>query len=72
MLTADSLDLYDREALLGEEERLIRDSVAKFVDREVLPIIGRCFAEHRFPAELLPGLAELGLLGAMLLTPAPP
>jgi glutaryl-CoA dehydrogenase len=66
MLTADSLDLYDREALLGEEERLIRDSVAKFVDREVLPIIGRCFAEHRFPAELLPGLAELGLLGATL------
>jgi len=66
MLTADSLDLYDREALLGEEERLIRNSVAKFVDREVLPIIGRCFAEHRFPAELLPGLAELGLLGATL------
>jgi glutaryl-CoA dehydrogenase len=66
MPPADSLDLYDREALLGEEERLIRNSVATFVDREVLPVIGRCFAEHRFPAELMAGMAELGLLGATL------
>jgi glutaryl-CoA dehydrogenase len=63
---ADSLDLYDREALLGEEERLVRNSVATFVDREVLPVIGRCFAEHRFPGECIPGMAELGLLGATL------
>ncbi|HEY7672293.1 MAG TPA: acyl-CoA dehydrogenase family protein [Gammaproteobacteria bacterium] len=66
MPAADSLDLYDREALLGDEERLIRNSVATFVDREVLPVIGRCFAEHRFPAELMPGMAELGLFGATL------
>jgi glutaryl-CoA dehydrogenase len=61
-----SFDLYDREVLLGEEERLIRNSVATFVDREVLPVIGRCFAEHRFPAELMAGMAELGLLGATI------
>ena len=66
MPPAESLDLYDREALLGEEERLIRNSVATFVDREVLPVIGRCFAEHRFPAELMAGMAELGLLGATI------
>ena len=66
MPAADSLDLYDRESLLGEEERLIRNSVATFVDREVLPVIGRCFAEHRFPAELMAGMAELGLFGATL------
>jgi glutaryl-CoA dehydrogenase len=45
---------------------LIRNSVATFVDREVLPVIGRCFAEHRFPAELMAGMAELGLLGATI------
>jgi glutaryl-CoA dehydrogenase len=66
MPPAESLDLYDREALLGEEERLIRNSVATFVDREVIPVIGRCFAEHRFPAELMAGMAELGLLGATI------
>jgi glutaryl-CoA dehydrogenase len=66
MPPVDSFDLYDREVLLGEEERLIRNSVATFVDREVLPVIGRCFAEHRFPAELMAGMAELGLLGATI------
>ena len=62
----NSFDLYAREALLGEEERLVRNTVAAFVDREVLPVIGRCFAEQRFPAELMPGMAELGLFGATL------
>jgi glutaryl-CoA dehydrogenase len=60
------LDLYDVQALLGDEERLVKESVASFVDREVLPIIGRCFADQRFPAELVPTMAELGLLGATL------
>jgi glutaryl-CoA dehydrogenase len=66
MPPADALDLYDRESLLGHEERLIRNSVATFVDREALPIIGRSFAEQRFPAELMAGMAELGLLGATI------
>jgi glutaryl-CoA dehydrogenase len=62
----DPLDLFDLESLLSEDEKLVRDSVARFVDQEVLPIIGRCFAEHRFPAELVPQLAGLGVLGATL------
>ncbi|MBN1240076.1 MAG: acyl-CoA dehydrogenase family protein [Gammaproteobacteria bacterium] len=59
-------DLFDVESQLTDEERLVRDTVRRFVDSEVLPIIGRCFAEHRFPAELVPQLAELGLLGSTL------
>jgi glutaryl-CoA dehydrogenase len=66
MPAPEPTDLYDLQSLFGEEERLIKNSVAAFVDREVLPIIGRCFAEHRFPAELVPKMAELGLLGATL------
>jgi len=62
----DNLDLLDVNSLLSDEERLTRDSVARFVDERVLPIISRAFAEHRFPAELIPALAELGLLGANL------
>jgi glutaryl-CoA dehydrogenase len=62
----DPLDLLDTRSLLGEEAQLVRDTVARFVDREVLPIIGECFAAHRFPRELVPRLATLGLLGSSL------
>src|SRR5215472_12636728 len=60
------LDLYDTRSSLTEEERLVQDSVARLVDAEVLPIIQKCFEEHRFPKELIPVLAELGLLGSSI------
>ncbi len=66
MPASDPLDLYDVRSLLSEDEQLIRDSVASFVDAEVIPIIAECFAEHRFPVELVPRMAELGMLGASL------
>ena len=65
-MSVDPLDFYDIRSLLTEEERLVQDSVRRFVDQEVLPIIGRCFVEQRFPVELVPQLASLGVLGATL------
>jgi glutaryl-CoA dehydrogenase len=62
----EPLDLFDVRAALTEEERLVQDSVARLVDAEVLPIIQRCFEEHRFPRELIPQLASLGLLGSSI------
>ena len=59
-------DLFDIRALLSEEEVAVQDSVARFTDERVLPIIGTCFDEARFPQELIPEMAELGLLGATL------
>src|SRR5688500_4192655 len=64
--TLDPLDLYDVRSLLGEDEQLVQDSVARFVDDEILPSIQKHFEEHTFPRELIPGLAELGLLGSSL------
>ena len=64
----DPCDLFDIRALLSEEERAVQDSVARFTDERVLPIIGDCFDEGRFPAELIPEIAALGLLGATLPT----
>ncbi|MFO7275904.1 MAG: acyl-CoA dehydrogenase family protein [Pseudomonadota bacterium] len=52
--------------MLSDDERMVQDSVARFVDEQVLPIIQRCFEEHRFPRELVPELAALGLLGCSL------
>jgi glutaryl-CoA dehydrogenase len=62
----DPLDLTGIEDELQEDERLVRDSVARFVDAEVLPDIGRHFADHHFPRELVLPLARLGLLGSSI------
>jgi glutaryl-CoA dehydrogenase len=60
------LDFYNIDSLLSEEERAIRDSVRRFVDEKVLPIIGKAYVEGRFPREILPEMAELGVFGANL------
>jgi glutaryl-CoA dehydrogenase len=60
------VDFYNFDSLLSEEERAVRDTVRRFVDEEVLPIIGDCYLEGRFPGELVPRMAELGLFGANL------
>ncbi len=60
------VDFYDFDRLLGEEERAIRDAVRAWVDEHVMPIIGECYVEGRFPAELIPQMAELGVYGANL------
>jgi glutaryl-CoA dehydrogenase len=60
------LDFYNIDSVLSEDERAVRDSVRRFVDERVLPIIGNCYVEGRFPRELIPELAELGVFGANL------
>src|SRR5262249_54907748 len=60
------LDFFNIDSLLSEEERAVRDSVRRFVDERVLPIIGTCYVEGRFPREIIPELASLGVLGANL------
>ena len=60
------LDLYDVRGLLTEDERAVQDSVGRFVDEKVLPIIQDCFEKHHFPKELIPEIAELGLLGSSI------
>jgi glutaryl-CoA dehydrogenase len=62
----DPLDLYNVRSLLTDEERMVQDTVARFTDERVLPIIGDCFDQARFPSELIPEMASLGLLGASL------
>lgn len=59
-------DLFDIRSQLSDEERAVQDTVARFVDDKVLPIIGECFDEGRFPKELIPEIASLGLLGSTL------
>src|SRR3954463_11032735 len=59
-------DFFAIDTQLNDEERAVRDSVRRFVDERVLPIIGNCYVEGRFPKELIPAMAELGVFGANL------
>lgn len=60
------VDFYEMDALLTEEERAVRDTVRQWVDDALIPVIGPCYDEARFPKELIPGMAELGIFGANL------
>ncbi|KAF1689130.1 acyl-CoA dehydrogenase family protein [Pseudoxanthomonas taiwanensis] len=59
-------DLFDIRSQLSEEERAVQETVARFTNERVLPIIGECFDQGRFPKELVPEIASLGLLGSSL------
>ena len=63
-LSLDQLMAID--PLLSEEERLIRDSVRRFVRERYLPRAAQLFADETFPVELVPEIAQMGLLGATL------
>ena len=60
------VDYFNIESLLSEEEIMIRNSVREFVSEEVIPIIEKHNRESTFPMDLIPKMAELGLLGTNL------
>lgn len=64
--TYEPPDYYCLDELLTEDQRMIRDTTRRFVSDKVMPIIEACFREGRFPVELVPGLGQLGMLGANL------
>ena len=59
-------DFYHLDDLLTDEERMIRDTVREWVDEKVIPIIEECNRDARFPAELIPQMSELGMMGATI------
>jgi glutaryl-CoA dehydrogenase len=60
------VDLLELDALLSEEERMVRDTVRAFVDDKVKPIIEECHREARTPLELVPEMGSLNLFGASI------
>jgi glutaryl-CoA dehydrogenase len=59
-------DLLDLDSEFSDTELALRATVREFVDRRIRPHIAGWFEEARFPTELIPELAELGLLGMHL------
>jgi len=60
------MDLYDVQSELTEEERMVQETVARFVDDKVIPVIRDAFENHYFPRDLITQVAELGLLGSSI------
>ena len=66
METVKDVDFLDLNSLLGDEERLLRDSVRHFVQENVLPIIDEHYERATFPQHLISEMGRLGYLGANL------
>ncbi len=64
----NAVDYYDTESLFSAEEILIRDTVREFTEKEIIPIIDKHYREGTFPMDLVPKMAELGLLGIKIPT----
>ena len=64
--TLDPLDLYDIQSELSEDEAMVKDTVARFVDERVIPVMREAFEKHEFPHHLVGEVAELGLLGSSI------
>ena len=62
----DPLDLFDVRSELSDEERMVQETVARFVDDAVIPLMREAFEQHTFPKELIPQVAELGLFGSSI------
>lgn len=59
-------DLLFLDEQLNDDERMIRDSVARFVSHDVVPLMAESFEHAHFPRDLIKKSAELGLLGLTL------
>ena len=59
----ESVDYFKIDELISEDEILVRNSVREFVDNEVVPVIESHYQNGTFPLDVIPKLAELGVLG---------
>src|SRR6202162_6666870 len=66
MPSFSGVDYLDFDSLLSDEEKLARNTARQFVDAEIMPNIEEYNREGKFPVQLVPQMAELGLFGASL------
>lgn len=62
----DVSDFYGLDSTLSDEDRLLRDTVRRFVDDKWMPVVADHFEAGTFPLDLVPQIAQLGLLGIHL------
>ena len=66
MRTFSGFDFMLMDERLSQEEKMVRDTVRSFVEEEALPKFMEHYENGTFPAELVRGMAELGIFGATI------
>lgn len=60
------VDFIGFDAMLSDDERMVRDTARRFIEDNLIPIIEECNREGRFPRELVKPMGEMGFFGANL------
>jgi len=60
------VNYFNIDGLLNSDEIMVRDSIREFVSNEIIPIIEEYNRDSKFPMQLVPKMAELGLFGTTL------
>ena len=63
---SSTIDYYNIDDLYSDDEKLVRSTVKNFVDDNVIPIIEKYYLDGKFPEEIIPQIAELGIFGINL------
>ncbi len=66
MAAYEHLNYMNEDALFNDEEQMIRQTVRDFVTKEVIPELQECHRNEKFPMQLIPRFAEMGLLGSTI------
>ena len=66
MFPFHGVDFMEIDTFLSDEEKLVRQTVREFAEKEVIPHIEGWFREGEFPLHLVAALGEMGFLGASL------
>lgn len=61
-----SKDFLDLDALLSDEEKLLRQTVRQFTEERILPEVAEWWEQGTFPHEIATDMGKLGLLGMHL------
>jgi len=64
MFAFHGVDYMEIDALFSDQEKLVRQTVREFVEKEIIPHIEEWNREGKFPIHLVPLMAELGFFGA--------
>jgi glutaryl-CoA dehydrogenase len=66
MFAFHGVDYMEIDALFSDQEKLVRQTVREFVDKEIIGNIEEWNREGKFPRHLVPLMSELGFYGANL------
>ena len=48
---------------LSEEQKMLKETMARFVDRQIIPLAPEIDEQERFPEENFRAMADMGLFG---------